>query len=36
MGRTVQAVEAAIADVIATITPTECSNYFRNAGYASA
>lgn len=36
MGRTVQAVEAAIADVIPTITPTECSNYFRNADYASA
>lgn len=36
MGQTVQAVEAAIADVIPAITPTECSNYFRNAGYASA
>jgi transposase len=36
MGRTVQAAEAAIADVIPTISPTECRNDFRNAGYASA
>jgi hypothetical protein len=24
-----------IGDLIATIQPTECSNYFENAGYAS-
>ena len=36
MGRTVQAVEVSKDDVIPTITPTECSNYFRNADYASA
>lgn len=35
MGRTVSDVEAAIRDVLSTITPTECSNYFKNAGYAS-
>jgi transposase len=35
MGRTVQAVEAAIADLIPTISPAECRNYFRNDGYAS-
>lgn len=35
MGRTISAVEAAIAEVIPTISPTECRNYFLNAGYAS-
>jgi transposase len=35
MGRTVDAVEAAIREVLPTISPTECRNYFKNAGYAS-
>lgn len=35
MGSTVPEVEAAIKNVIPTISPTECQNYFRNAGYAS-
>ena len=35
MGRTVPAIDAAIKQVIPTISPTECQNYFRNAGYAS-
>ena len=35
MGRSVRAVENAIADVLTTITSRECQNYFRNAGYAS-
>jgi transposase len=35
MGRSVAAVEKAIADVIPTISETGCQNYFRNAGYAS-
>jgi transposase len=35
MGRTVSAVQAAIAEVISTISPAECRNYFTNAGYAS-
>jgi transposase len=36
MGRTVDAVEAAIREVLPTISPTECRNYFKNAGYGSA
>lgn len=35
MGRTVAEVEAAIKAVLPTISPTECQNYFRNAGYGS-
>jgi transposase len=35
MGRTIAEVEAAIKAVIPTISPTECHNYFRNAGYGS-
>ena len=35
MGRTVPAIEAAIKQLIPTISPTECQNDFRNAGYAS-
>jgi transposase len=35
MGRTVAEVQAAIKDVLPTISPTECQNYFRNAGYGS-
>jgi transposase len=35
MGRTIPTVEAAIADLIPTLSPTECRNYFTNAGYAS-
>jgi transposase len=35
MGRTVEAVEAAVANVIPNITPTECRNDFRNARCAS-
>ena len=35
MGRTVPEVEAAIKAVLPTISPTECQNYFRNAGYRS-
>lgn len=35
MGRSVTAVENAIADILPTITAKECQNYFRNAGYAS-
>ena len=32
--RTVEAVCAAIGPILAAFTPEECSNYFRNAGYA--
>jgi transposase len=35
MGRTVPEVEAAIKAALRTISPTECRNYFRNAGYGS-
>jgi len=35
MGRSVQAVENAIAEILPTISESECQNYFRNAGYAS-
>jgi putative transposase len=35
MGITVVEVEAAIKAVLPTISPTECQNYFRNAGYGS-
>jgi transposase len=35
MGRSVGAVEKAIADILPAISATECQNYFRNAGYAS-
>jgi transposase len=35
MGRTVAEVEAAIKAVLPSISPTECQNYFRNAGYGS-
>jgi putative transposase len=33
MGRTVPEVEAAIKAVLPAISPTECKNYFTNAGY---
>ena len=36
MGRTVEAVEHAIAQVLPEISQTECKNYIVNAGYASA
>ena len=32
--RTVEAVCAAIGQLLGAFTPTECANYFRNAGYA--
>jgi transposase len=32
--RTVEAVCAAIGEVLAAFTPQECANYFRNSGYA--
>ena len=35
MGRTVEAVESAVAETLDTITPQECSNYLANAGYKS-
>jgi len=35
MGRTVEAVESAVAKTIDTITPQECANYLANAGYKS-
>lgn len=31
--RTVEAVCAAIAEILAAYTPAECTNYFRNSGY---
>lgn len=31
--RTVEAVCAAIAEILVTYTPAECANYFRNSGY---
>jgi len=34
--RTVETLEAAIADAFNAFTPQECANYFANAGYASA
>ena len=34
--RTVEAVCAAIGQLLATFTPKECANYFANAGYAPA
>jgi len=33
--RTVEAVCAAVGQVLGTFTPDECANYLRNAGYAS-
>jgi transposase len=35
MGRSVEAVENAVAEALDTITPQECSNYLVNAGYKS-
>jgi transposase len=35
MGRSVHAVENAIAEILPNISASECQNYFRNAGYAS-
>jgi transposase len=35
MGRSVRAVEDAIAEILPAIDANECQNYFRNAGYAS-
>jgi hypothetical protein len=35
MGRTVAEVETAIKAVLPTISPIECQNYFKNAGYGS-
>jgi transposase len=35
MGRSVEAVEKAVAATLDTITPRECRNYLVNAGYAS-
>jgi putative transposase len=34
--RTVEAVTAAVGQLLGLYTPQECSNYFTNAGYASA
>lgn len=34
--RTVETLEAAIADAFHTFTPQECTNYFHTAGYGSA
>lgn len=36
MGRSIQAIEAAIAKAIKAIAKQECRNYLTNAGYASA
>ena len=33
--RTVEAVCAAVGQILGTFTPEECANYFKNAGYAS-
>ncbi len=33
--RTIEAVHDRIGDLLASFTPTECANYFRNSGYAS-
>ena len=35
MGRSVEAVEKAVAATLDTITPRECRNYLANAGYGS-
>ena len=35
MGRTVEVVEDAIAEILPQITKQECQNYIVNAGYAS-
>ena len=32
--RTVEAISAAIGNLLQAFTPTECANYFENAGYA--
>jgi transposase len=32
--RTVEAICAAIGEILGTITSEECANYFRNSGYA--
>ncbi|MGE0282437.1 MAG: IS630 family transposase, partial [Rhizobiaceae bacterium] len=34
--RTVEATWKRIGQLLTCFTPTECANYFRNAGYASA
>jgi len=36
MGRSVEAVESAVAQTLDTITAQECANYLTNAGYRSA
>jgi putative transposase len=36
MGRSVEAIEEAITNVLPEITKQECQNYIVNAGYASA
>jgi putative transposase len=36
VGRTVDAVSTAIADILDTVAPQECRNYLINAGYGSA
>jgi transposase len=33
--RTVEAIFAAVSQILGTFSPDECANYFRNAGYAS-
>ena len=33
--RTVEAICAAVSQILGTFTPEECANYFKNAGYAS-
>ena len=35
MGRTIAEIEAAIRELLPTISPTECQNDFQNAGYGS-
>jgi transposase len=35
MGRSVEAVERAVAETLDTITPQECASYLANAGYKS-
>jgi transposase len=32
--RSVEAICAAIAEILAAFTPDECANYFQNSGYA--
>jgi hypothetical protein len=33
--RTVEAICAAVSQILGTFTSEECANYFKNAGYAS-